>query len=82
MAIKTVSIGNMENWHQYDDTEIYDDASAVQGIKASTIQVTSVPVESEDVMRLVDKELTFNEFGQSPVVDRDLTNPPSEERRK
>ena len=76
MAIKTVSIGNMEDWHQYDDTETYDDASAVQGIKAETIQVTSAPTESEDVMRLGDIELGFNEFWQSPVVDKDLTNPP------
>ena len=124
MPIKTVSIGNMEDWHQYDDTELYADASAVQGIKADTVQVTTAPVAADDVVRLddlgsifapqnakyvvlaVDASLTdervltagtgitivdsgaggavtistgsgaFNEFWQSPVVDKDLTAPP------
>lgn len=123
MAVRTVSIGNLEDWAQYDDTETYSDASAVQGIKAATIQVTTVPASSDDVVRLNDlgslfaphnaqyvvlatnanltleRILTagtgitivdsgagaavtisstgaFNEFWQSPVVDKDLTAPP------
>jgi len=124
MAIKTISIGNLEDVYQYDDTETYSDASAVQGIKAATIQVTTAPAEADDVLRLddlgslfaphdaqyvvlvanssltVERVLTagsgititdagagstvtvatssgaFNEFWQSPVVDKDLTAPP------
>ncbi len=76
MAIKTISIGNMEDWHQYDDTELYSDSSVVQGIRADTMQVATAPTAADDVMRLDDVILSFNPFWQSPVVDKDLTAPP------
>lgn len=77
MAVKTVSIGNMEDWHQYDDTETYDDASVVQGIKAATVQVTTAPADAADVIRLDDIDsVVASEYWQSPVIDKDLTIPP------
>lgn len=54
MAVRTINIGNMENWAQYDDTETYSDASLVQGIKAATIQVTTAPADDDDVVRLAE----------------------------
>ena len=80
MAVKTISIGNMEDWHQYDDAETYSDSSVVQGIKAATIQVTDAPVTGSDVVRLDDMggggSTSFGEYWQSPAVDKDLTTPP------
>lgn len=49
MAIQTISIGNMEDFHQFDDTSTYSDATVISGIR-----ISRAPTNNNDVIRKTD----------------------------
>lgn len=49
MAIQTISIGTAEDCYQFDDTEVYSDATTVSGIR-----ISRAPTNNNDVVRKTD----------------------------
>ena len=49
MALQTISIGTAEDCYQFDDTEVYSDATTVSGIR-----ISRAPTNNNDVVRKTD----------------------------